>query len=284
MILRARQHLFEFPRRPVVMGSVRVGVYEDVARREEAVSAALLEAQRFADWGAEIIVVSVEASSQSAGRAPSDEYEAEVLSGFVRRWRKAARSELLAAQTACPRVAQVVLATGVDLLVDRRCAREQAEASFAGLCAKHGTALVLEYAVQSHSCASASDTEADVVVDAQHFFEEALRSTADAGLSKEAVLLGFRLDAEESATAATSLRLAARIGRFHCWGRPLLLTDPSGCPSVPTPAMDTVALERKTAAMVARMVHGLLEGVQFFQGGNVQAVSAAVRTIRAVVS
>jgi dihydropteroate synthase len=125
---------------------------------------------------------------------------------------------------------------------------------------------------------------ADVLAETQQFFEEALCSAQADGLSREAVVLGLRLHNEEPVFAAASLHLVAQMGCFHRWERPLLLTDVPAATRAPAATLNADATERQTAAMVARMVHGMLEGVQIFHGGNVEAVAATVRTISAVLS
>lgn len=279
MILRARQHRFEFPRTSLVFGSVNLRPRKTPDAPAKPTAAQIAEARSHVEDGAHIIAIGMEDADRLANGPGALEAEAE-LGAFVRGWREAGFPEPLAVHTPHPSVARAMLALGGDILFEPVRAFSLRDETYARLCAEFGAALVLDYAVDGVSPANTTGAGGGAIETAERFFEEKLRASLAAGLSKDAVILGLRL--ERIVPGGDALLVCAQLERFHQFGRPLLLTETQE-PAGEGPDFEEVS-ERRAAGMVSRMVRGVLAGVQMFNGHPVGAAAAAVRTVSAVLA
>jgi dihydropteroate synthase len=280
MILRARQHVLEFPRQPLLIGSVRLCFADAFGRNNNTVSRALAAARRVASEGADIVALDLEGCSPET--VDGDQNSAiEICSAFVSAWNEISAPQLLALQNTPLQVARAVLPLGGDLLMDAPPIRHNEARRYAALCAEYGAGFIAQYTPQSGLELSLDSCNAHVLVEAEKYFEEILRGAKASGLSDVFVALGVCLNWTDAASTEASLRLSSQMGRFQHFGRPVMLSDfPAG--KAPDHA-DTNHSERQTAGMVARVVHGLLGGVQLFHTQEVLAAGAAVRTLSAVL-
>ncbi|RFC44293.1 MAG: Dihydropteroate synthase [Verrucomicrobia bacterium] len=285
MILRARQHWFEFPRAPIVLGSLNLCTPGTPAGQAKLTPVQISEARALVEDGAQIIVISM-GDAERETDVPEEKDAAERLGAFVRAWSEAGYSEPLAVHTPHPLVARAMLELGVDILFEPVRAPVAGDAdpsrgsAYARLCAESGAALVLDYAVGGDSLASAAGACAGAIETAERLLEEKLRASLAAGLSEEAVIIGLRL--ERIVHGGDALLVCAQLHRFHKFGRPLLLTETKE-PSGEGSDFEEVS-ERRAAGMVSRMVRGVLAGVHLFNGHPVAAAALAVRTVSAVLA
>lgn len=280
MILRARQHVFEFPRQPLLIGSVRLCFEEAFTRTSDTVASAIAEARLLTSEGADIVALDLESFfPPSVGGVEA--CAVEICSAFVSAWKEIAGPQLLALRNAPLQVARAVLAFGGDLLMDAHSVRYHQARQYAALCAEFGAGFVAQYSPKIGVESSSESSKVDDLGAAERYFQEVLLGVKESGLSEAFVALGFCLDWSDAATTAASLRLMTQIYRFQHFGRPLVLSDFPASRALER--ADIQHLELQTAGMVARVVHGLLGGVQLFHTHDVFASRAAVRTIRAVV-
>lgn len=280
MILRARQHVLEFPRQPLLIGSVRLCFAQAFGCINDTVSYALAAARRVAREGADIVALDLEGLFPETV-AGAESHAIETCSAFVSAWNEVSPPQLLAFQNTPLQVARAVLPLGGDLLMDAPPFRHNEARRYAALCAEYGAGFIGQYTPESGLESSSDSCNADVLGEAEKYFEEILRGAKASGLSDVFVALGVCLNWTDAASTEASLRLSSQMGRFQHLGRPMVLSD---FPAAKTPdCADLKHSERRTAGMVARVVHGLLDGVQLFHTQEVLAVGAAVRTISAVL-
>ena len=136
MILRARGHVLEISRRPLLVGVVDIKCQGPSNAVGEAVCDALNHASAFAREGADLIEIS--ATSFSAGEDVSArQVEAKALGEFLRLWDPKIP---LMIRTNRMEVAEIVLAHGGDVLAGEV---SLVGAAVAGLCARMGVALMI---------------------------------------------------------------------------------------------------------------------------------------------
>jgi len=281
MILRARQHVFEFPRQPLLIGSVRLCFEEALTCRSDTVSRALAAARRVASEGADIVALDLEGVfPETVDGAKTRAIE--TCAEFVSAWKEICAPQPLALQKPPLQVACALLPLGGDLLMNAPSVQHNEAGLYAALCAEYGAGFIAQYCPQSGPELASKSCNGDVFGEAEKYFEEVLRDAKASGLSEVFVALGVSLNWTDAASTEASLRLSSQMGRFQHFGRPVMLSD---FPAAKAPDhADTTHSERQTAGMVARVVHGLLGGVQLIQTQEVFAAGAAVRTISAVLS
>lgn len=281
MILRARHNTIAFPRRPLIVGSVTLSHAGASSEMDSRVSRARVEARHAAREGADVIVLDLVGDVAATERSNTNA-AVEMCSAFVQAWKEESHPELLGIQNVSPDVAMVLLPLGCDFLMHTSSTWLGGGRVFAALCAQHGAGLIAAYNVERDPALPLFSTKQDPLEDAEKYFEDVLLSSREVGLSDEFVVLGTRLNWAHPASTEASLRIGAQIKRFQSFGRPLLLSD---FPSVQAADCRNVKLlERHSAGMVARVVHGMMEGVHLFHAHDVGAAAAAVRTIGAVLS
>jgi dihydropteroate synthase len=271
MILRARQHTLEFPRRTMVMGSVRLAFLPALEMGQNPLSAALDAARGMERAGADIIALDLDGFPE----CPTDsdvKLAVHVVSAFIQSWKQEAHPLPLSLSVPSSLVARAVLTLGGDFLRTACCADSPEFINCAALCAENGAGLMAQYAVP---CGLEAEHDSfDAVRHASEAFEKLLQGARRAGLPDDSLILGVRLDWRNKYSSKHSMTLSAQINRLQRFGRPLLLSEP--------PAHGDFS-ENQTAGMVARVVHSLMCGVSVFHGPDVGAITAVVRTIGGVL-
>lgn len=275
MILRARHHLFTFPRRPLVMGIVNLSADSFSGDGLPDVSSALAHAEQHLKDGADIIDVGAE--SARTNREPVTEAEEiERLCAFILKWKASGHTAPLSLNTWRPAVARAALAVGGDLLND---IGALPDAQNAETCAATGAALLLMHSIGLPKVPHTHVGYADVMNALESFFEEKLALIDAAGLSRECVVLDPGIDFAKQKD--DNLRIYAELERLHRFGRPILL--PVSRKTVIGEVLGIADPSARDAGTVACVVQGMLRGAQIFRVHNVRATVAAVQTISAVL-
>ena len=275
MILRARHHVFSFPRRPLVMGIVNLSADSFSGDGLSDCGAALGHAQQLLADGADLIDVGAESARTNRGPISAAE-EAERLCAFVRGWREAGGGAPLSLNTWRPEVAEAVLPEGGDLLND---IGGLPDGRNAAICARHGAALLVMHSVGVPKVPHTHVSYGDVLGAVEAFFEEKLALCAQTGLEPERILLDPGIDFAKQRD--DNLRIYARLERLHRFGRPLLL--PVSRKTVIGEVLGIAEPAARDAGTVACIVQGMLRGAHVFRVHNVRAAVATVRTIAAVL-
>ena len=275
MILRARNHVLSFPRRPLVMGIVNLSADSFSGDGLSDCGAALAHAERLLAEGADIIDVGAESARTNRGPISAGE-EADRLCGFIRLWKDAGHTEPLSLNTWRPEVAERVLGEGGDLLNDIAGLPDDRNAQ---ACARHGAALLVMHSIGVPKVPHTHVGYGDVLEAVEIFFEEKLLLCEKAGLEREAILLDPGIDFAKQRN--DNLRIYADLERLHRFGRPLLL--PVSRKTVIGEVLGLANAADRDAGTVACIVQGMLRGAQVFRVHNVRAAVAAVRTVGAVL-
>lgn len=275
MILRARQHVFSFPRRPLVMGIVNLSADSFSGDGLADCGAALAHAERLLADGADIIDVGAESARTNRGPISAAE-EADRLCAFVGLWKATGHDAPLSLNTWRPEVAEQVLAEGGDLLND---IGGLPDGRNAVVCARHGAALLVMHSVGVPKVPHTHVAYGDVLAAVEAFFEEKLALCEKAGLERERILLDPGIDFAKQKD--DNLRIYAQLERLHRFGRPLLL--PVSRKTVIGEVLGIADPAARDAGTVACIVQGMLRGAHVFRVHNVRAAVAAVRTVGAVL-
>ncbi len=275
MILRARHHVFTFPRRPLVMGIVNLSADSFSGDGLADCGAALAHARRLLADGADIIDVGAESARTNRGPISASE-EADRLCAFVRNWTEAGGGAPLSLNTWRPEVAAAVLAEGGDLLNDIGGLPDGRNAE---ACARHGAALLVMHSVGVPKVPHTHVSYGDVLGAVEAFFEEKLALCAQAGLEPERIILDPGIDFAKQRD--DNLRIYAQLERLHRFGRPLLL--PVSRKTVIGEVLGIADPAARDAGTVACIVQGMLRGAHLFRVHNVRAAVATVRIIGAVL-
>ncbi len=275
MILRARQHVLSFPRRPLVMGIVNLSADSFSGDGLADCGAALAHAERLLADGADIIDVGAESARTNRGPISAAE-EADRLCAFVGLWKAAGHDAPLSLNTWRPEVAEPVLAEGGDLLNDIGGLPDERNAV---ACARHGAALLVMHSVGVPKVPHTHVAYGDVLAAVEAFFEEKLVLCEKAGLERERILLDPGIDFAKQKD--DNLRIYAQLERLHRFGRPLLL--PVSRKTVIGEVLGIADPAGRDAGTVACIVQGMLRGAHVFRVHNVRAAVAAVRTVGAVL-
>jgi dihydropteroate synthase len=218
MVFRARQFKLEFPCPALVMGVVNVtpDSFSDGGRFATE-TAAVEQALRLRDEGADIIDIGGESSRPGATPVPEDEELRRVL-GVI--GALAGRVSIpLSIDTVKPAVAQAAIAAGASIIND--IAANRADDAMWHVAAETGAGYVAMHMQGTPQTMQLNPTYSDVVREVDEFFEERLSRLRACGVNQEQVVLdvgiGFGKRPEHN------LRLIAELGHFTKWSRPLLL-------------------------------------------------------------
>lgn len=280
MILRTRQKTFTFPRKALVVGSVRLSFERARADSSAELLRSLDAARKQALHGADLLAVELYGFPTCPGKSDGI-LATQLISTFVSSWKTEAHPQPLALHLPSLAVAGAILPMGGDFIINAHTNASREQRFSARLCAEHDAGFIALYKVPSGPNVSCQGGDFDVLTDAWKTFDTSLQDARDARLPETAVALAVRLDWTDAVSTAHSIRLSAQMGRFREFGRPLWLAD------VPSHTNEGGARdergERETAGAVARVVHGLMAGVSLFQSGDTGAVAATIRTMSAVL-
>ena len=279
MILQARARTITFPRRPLVMGIVNINDDSFCGDGTLDISAALTQAQRMAQEGAEIIDAGAE-SARTNRAAISIEEEVARLLPFVRGWTEwAARRDdppLLSLNTWRPEVVAAVLPAGGDLLNDIGALPDDRNAR---LCAQHGAALLI---MHSRGMPKEPHTHVgyrDIMAELECFFRDRIQLATDAGLPLENIVLDPGLDFAKQ--RPDNLRILRELERLHIFQRPILL--PVSRKTVISEVLGLPDPLDLDAGTIACLTAGQMRGAHIFRVHNVEAAVGAVRVLEAAI-
>lgn len=276
MILRARQHTIEFPRRPLVMGIVNINDDSFCGDGTLDPAAALAQAEQQLRDGADIIDIGAESARTNREAIGVDE-EIDRLRPFLAKWPelKARHNQpLLSINTWRSDVIAEVLPHGGDLIND---ISGLPDAFNAKLCADHGAALLIMHSVGQPKVPH-THVHYDSIMDTlDHFFEQRLVMANSVGLSRESILLDPGIDFAKQKD--DNLTIYRELKRLHRFERPILL--PVSRKTVIGDVLGLPANERD-AGTIACIAAGMSRGAHLFRVHNVKAAAQAVRMLAAI--
>lgn len=278
MILKARQHVIEFPRRPLVMGIVNINDDSFCGDGTLDPTAALAQAEQQLRDGADIIDIGAE-SARTNREAISVGEEVDRLRPFMARWpelKARFKAPLLSINTWRSDVIAQVLPNGGDIIND---ISGLPDAFNAKLCAEHGAALLIMHSIGQPKVAHTHVQYPSIMDTLDHFFEQRLVMAESVGLPRENILLDPGIDFAKQRD--DNLTIYRELQRLHRFGRPVLL--PVSRKTVIGDVLGVPALERDPGT-VACISAGMSRGAQIFRVHNAKAAMQAVKMLWAVQS
>ncbi len=295
MQLRARHHLIQFPRRPLVMGIVNINDDSFCNDGTLDVDAALEQAERMIHDGADIIDIGAESARTNRGPISIEE-EVRRLVPFIERWpelkargkRQEATdsdavptfascllplaSPLLSINTWRSEVVEQVLPLGGDILNDLSALPDARNAE---LCAEHGAALLIMHSIGQPKVPHTDIGYDDIMGTLDAFFEEKIALARSVGLRDEQIILDPGIDFAKQ--REDNLRIYRELERLQRFGRPILLPV-----SRKTVIGDVLGLKDpldRDAGTLACIAAGMRRGAHIFRVHNVAAASQAVKVL-----
>lgn len=287
MKLQARNHLIEFPRRPLVMGIVNLCVDSFSGDGLDNVEDALARARQMVADGADIIDIGGE-SAGTKRAVMSEQQEIDALLPFVERFHREAPSwprldgeqlqtPLLSINTWRPSVARAVLSVGGDLLNDIGALPTDENAR---LCAETGAALLIMHSVGEPKIPHTHVRYPEGIMPTLHrFFSEKIAMAKAAGVPEEAIILDPGIDFAKQRD--DNFTIYRELAQLHTFQRPLLL--PISRKTVIGEVLDLPAPDRD-AGTVACLVNGIWQGAHLFRVHNVPAAVQTIKITTAVAS
>ncbi|MFC5455102.1 dihydropteroate synthase [Prosthecobacter fluviatilis] len=278
MILQARQHRIEFPRRPLVMGIININDDSFCGDGTLDPTLALAQAKQQLQEGADIIDIGAE--SARTNREPiSVQEEIDRLLPFLEKWPELGsrfNSPLLSINTWRSDVIAEVLPRGGDLIND---ISGLPDAFNAKLCAEHNAGLLIMHSVGQPKVPHTHVQYGSIMDTLDHFFTQRLVLAESVGLPRENIVLDPGIDfAKQKDDNLTIYRDLQRLHRFE---RPILL--PVSRKTVIGDVLGIPALERD-AGTQACIAAGMHRGAQIFRVHNVKAAVQTVKMLWAVES
>ncbi len=279
MRLRCRDHAFEFPRAPLVMGIVNLVADSFSGDGITEIDAALAYARDIVAQGADIVDIGAESARTNRAALPAAE-EAAQLVRFIERWQefKPQNSKfkipLLSINTWRPEVARIALSAGGDLLNDIGGLPTDGNAR---ICAETGAALLIMHTVGTPKMPHTHVGYADVMRSLDDFFAEKIALAENAGVPRDAIVLDPGIDFAKQRD--DNLRIYRELDRLQRFERPVLL--PVSRKTVIGEVLGVPPAERD-AGTVACITAGFLRGAQIFRVHNVRAAVQSLRMLAAV--
>ncbi len=287
MILQARQHRIEFPRRPLVMGIVNINDDSFCGDGTLDPQQALAQAEQQIRDGADIIDIGAESARTNRGAITVEE-EIQRLLPFIDAWPRLVESldlarwdaqqlwpPLLSINTWRSEVIQAVLPHGGDIINDISALPNDTNAK---LCARHGASLLIMHSVGKPKVPHTHVQYADILETLEAFFEEKIALAVRSGLSLEHLILDPGIDfAKQREDNLTIYRHADRLQK---WGLPVLL--PVSRKTVIGQVLDLPQATDRDAGTLACISAGMQRGAQIYRVHNVKAAAQAVKVLWAV--
>jgi dihydropteroate synthase len=274
MRLTARNHVIEFPRRPLVMGIINLVQDSFSGDGITDPELAMQRAQRMIADGADIIDVGGE-SAGTKRAAMGEQEEIDRFCPFIEKFLATEPATPLSINTWRPNVARAALATGGDILNDIGGLPTDENAR---ICAKHGAALLIMHTVGEPKVKHTHVRYDDVMWTLEHFFEEKIVVAVAAGVARDAIIIDPGIDfAKQREDNLTIYRELARLQKFE---RPILL--PVSRKTVIGDVLDITEPAKRDAGTIACIVSGMQRGASIFRVHNVRAAVQTVKTIHAV--
>ena len=246
------------------------------------IDAALAQARKQAEEGADVIDVGAESARTNRGPVPVEE-EVRRFREFLVRWPEQVelarpRDEIqvwppvLSANTWRPEVAVAVLPSGVELVNDMGGLPDDRNAR---LCAEAGASLLIMHSVGEPKVPHFHQRWSDVMGSMEVFFEEKIALAEAAGMQQAALVLDPGLDfAKQRDDNLRVLRDLSRIGKF---GLPLLV--PVSRKTVIGEVLGIREPKERDAGTVACMVAAIARGASMLRVHNVDAAWQTIRTL-----
>ncbi len=270
MKLAARGHIFEFPRRPLIMGIVNLVADSFSGDGIVDIPSAVKKAHALVADGADIIDIGAE--SARTNRSPiEEEDEASQIIRFIERWESRVP---LSINTWRPGVVRRVLPRGGHILNDIGALPSDENAR---LCADTGAALLIMHSIGEPKVPHTHIAYDDIMEQIGLFFAEKLELTARAGLPADATILDPGLDFAKQ--RHDNLRILRDLMLLQRFDRPLLL--PISRKTVIGEVLGIPPAERD-AGTIACLVAGVLRGAHIFRVHNVRAAAHATAALSAV--
>ena len=289
MIWKARHHVIEFPRRPLVMGIVNINDDSFCGDGTLDPDKALAQAETMLREGADIIDIGAESARTNRGPI-SVEDEIQRLLPFMAAWPElVAKFEkapwdaaqlwppLLSINTWRSEVIEAVLPHGGDLIND---ISALPDATNARLCAEHGASLLIMHSIGQPKVPHTHVGYANILETMSAFFDEKLALAQSAGLSPEHIILDPGIDfAKQREDNLTLYRYADQLQK---WDRPVLL--PVSRKTVIGQVLDLPNAVDRDAGTIACIAAGMRRGAQIYRVHNVRAAALAIKVLWGVSS
>jgi len=287
VILRARQRVIPFPRRPLVMGIVNIN--DDSFCRDGTLdpAAAFAQARAMVRDGADIIDAGAESARTNRAAITGAEEVARLLP-FVEQWTEWMRTlpaappvpgqlwpPLLSINTWRPEVVAAVLQAGGDLLNDMSALPDDSNARH---CAQHGAALLI---MHSRGLPKERHTHvhyADILAELDDFFRQRIALAQAAGVPEECIVLDPGLDFAKQ--RADNLRILRELDQLQSFQRPVLL--PVSRKTVIGEVLGLPDPLDRDAGTVACLVAGQQRGASIFRVHNVAAAVESLQVLTAL--
>jgi dihydropteroate synthase len=274
-----------FPRRPLVMGIVNVN--DDSFSGDGTLDrdAALEQARRQAEEGADVIDVGAE-SARTNRAAVSVEEEIRRFHGFLKRWPGVIRGAsprdevqvwppVLSANTWRPKVVEAVLPLGVELLNDMGGLPDDRNAR---LCAAAGASLLIMHSVGEPKVPHFHQQWGDVMAAMDAFFEEKVAMARAAGMPAEALILDPGIDFAKQ--REDNLRVFRDLEMLHRFGRPVMV--PVSRKTVIGEVLGLSDPLDRDAGTIACIAASIRRGAAMIRVHDVRAAWQTVRTLAAI--
>ncbi len=284
MIWKARQHVIEFPRRPLVMGIVNINDDSFCGDGTLDAEKALAQAEAMLRDGADIIDIGAESARTNRGPVSVEEEIARTLpfmagwEDLIAKYDKAPWDSvqlwppLLSINTWRSEVIEAVLPHGGDLINDISALPDSTHAL---LCAEHGASLLIMHSIGQPKVPHTHVGYTDILETMTQFFDEKIALAQSAGLSLEHIILDPGIDfAKQREDNLTIYRHADQLQR---WDRPVLL--PVSRKTVIGQVLDLPNATDRDAGTIACIAAGMRRGAQIFRVHQVKAAAQAVKVL-----
>lgn len=287
MIWKLPAREIAFPRRPLVMGIVNVNDDSFSGDGTLEIDAALAQAKRQAEEGADIIDVGAESARTNRAAVPVEE-EIRRFREFLARWPEVTGQAkpkdetqvwppVLSANSWRPEVVAAVLPLGVELVNDMGALPDDRNAR---LCAASGASLLIMHSVGEPKVPHFHQQWDDVVATIGTFFEEKIALAIAAGLPRESLILDPGIDFAKQRD--DNLRIFRDLEALHCLGRPLLL--PVSRKTVIGEVLGIADPRERDAGTVACISAAMRRGAQMVRVHDVRAAWQAVKMLDVLIS
>jgi len=287
MILRARQHRIQLPRRPLVMGIVNINDDSFCGDGTLDSNKALALAEQMLRDGADIIDIGAESARTNRGPITEAE-EITRLMPFLKAWPDLIKKfqqapwdaqqvwpPLLSINTWRSAVIQAVLPHGGDIIND---ISALPDASNAKLCAQYGASLLIMHSIGQPKVPHTHVQYADIMKTLDAFFDEKLALARRAGLSAEQIILDPGIDFAKQ--REDNLAIYRHADELQKWGHPVLL--PVSRKTVIGQVLDLPQANDRDAGTLACIAAGIRRGAQIYRVHHVKAAAQAVKVLWAL--
>jgi dihydropteroate synthase len=274
MRFQARQHQFEFPRSPVLMGIVNVtpDSFSDGGRFLDS-GRAVEHALQLAAEGAEILDIGGESTRPGAASVSVSDELARVIPVIQALARQTDRT--ISIDTQKPEVAEAAVAAGAAIIND--IAAHRTDPAMWESVARTGAGYICMHMQGTPQTMQESPHYADVVTEVREFFEDRLQRLIAVGVRPEQVALDVGIGFGK--TVEHNVALLAAISSFQMLGRPLVLGVSRK--SFIGKLAGSLTDDRLAGSIAATMM-AVHDGVQIVRTHDVAATRQALQVVTAI--